>query len=166
MAAGDLGLVFAQLVDYNRIAGGDIGALQSGVLAAERLILPGGLQASLGDQEINPSCCCGLEGWREWQRVLDGGSPWLGHDPAPWVELSGDVVRVWSDGALDEAPDAFPIAFERSHFQAELDRAARQLRTFLERSVDWARSAGFADPHALCRKLDTCFAISAPHPRV
>jgi hypothetical protein len=164
MTAADIGLVFARLIDYNHIEGHDIGALQAGIIAAESLILPGGLQTSLGDQEINPSCCCGLECWREWERVLEGGSPWLGHDPAPWVELSGDVVRIWSDGGLDEAPDAFSIALERPHFQAELDRAAQELRAFLERAAAWARTAGFSDANALCRKLDTCFAISAPHP--
>jgi len=162
MTAEDIGSVFAQLVDYNRIEGQDIGALQDGIVGAERLILPGGLQASLGSDEINPSCCCGLECWREWERVLAGGSPWLGHDPAPWVESSGNLVRVWSNGALDQAPDAFSIAFERPRFEAELDRAAQELRAFLERSAEWARSAGFSDPDAVCRKFDRCFAISEP----
>lgn len=163
ITAGDIGLVIAQLVAYNRIEGHDVGTLQAGIIEAESLILPGGLQTSLGDQEINPSCCCGLECWREWERVLDGGAgPWLGHDPAPWVEVSGNVVRVWSDGAMNHASDVFSIVFERSRFRAELDRAGKELRAFLERSAAWTRSAGFSDADAVCRKLDACFAISKP----
>ena len=163
MTAGDIGLVFAQLVNYNRIEGRGIDALQAGIVEAESLILPGGLQSSCGDQEIDPGCCCGLESWREWKQVLEGRSPWLGHDPAPWVELSGSVVQVWSDGGLGEARDAFSIPFERQRFEAELDRAGKELRTFLTLSAAWAQSAGFSDVDGVCRKLDRCFAISRPH---
>jgi hypothetical protein len=94
---------------------------------------------------------------------LEGGSPWLGHDPAPWVELSGNIVLVWSDGALSEARDAFSIAFERRHFEAELERAGKDLRAFLTQSAAWAQSSGFSDVDGVCRKLDRCFAISRPH---
>jgi hypothetical protein len=147
------------LVEYNGIEGRDLAALQTAILEAESLILPGGLQASLGHQQISPSCCCGLEGWREWEDVLEGGFLWLGHDPAPWVELSSDVVRVWSDGTSD----AFAIAFERRRFERELARASEELRAFLRRANAWARTAGFGDAEAVCRKLDACFAISSPH---
>jgi hypothetical protein len=162
MAAGDIGLVFAQLVDYNRIEGQDAEALQAGIIEAESLILPGGLQTCYGKQEIDPGCCCGLEAWRDWEQVLKGGSPWLGHDPAPWVELSDNVVRVWSDGGLNEARDSFSIAFERRHFEAEFERAGKDLRAFLTQSAAWARSAGFSDVDLVSRKLDRCFAISEP----
>ena len=47
MTAGDIGLVFAQLVNYNRIEGRGIDALQAGIIEAESLILPGGLQCVL-----------------------------------------------------------------------------------------------------------------------
>jgi hypothetical protein len=162
MAAGDIGLVFAQLVDYNHIEGRDTEALQAGIIEAESLLLPGGLQASYGKQEIDPGCCCGLEAWREWEGALKGSSPWLGHDPSPWVELSGNVVRVWSDGGLNEARDAFSIAFEPRHFEAEFERAGKELRAFLTLAAAWAQSAGFSDVDAVCRKLDRCFAISGP----
>ena len=161
MSAKDIGAVFAQLVDYNRIEGPDIGTLAAGIVAAERLVLPGGLQASWRDQEINPSCCCGLENWREWDRFLSGGAqPWLGHDPAPWVEADGNLIRVWSDGGLAAAPDAFAIAFERRHIEAEIARAGQELRTFLEGATEWARSSGFSQVEAVRRKLDACFHLS------
>jgi hypothetical protein len=162
ISAEDIGLVFAQLVDYNHIEGQDTEALQTGIIEAEGLLLPGGLQTSYGNQEINPGCCCGLETWREWEQVLKGGSPWLGHDPAPWVELCGNAVRVWSDGGLNERRDAFSIAFECQHFEAEFERAGKELRAFLTLSAAWAQSAGFSDVGAICRKLDRCFAISGP----
>jgi hypothetical protein len=44
---------------------------------------------------IGPSCCCGLEGWKAWLDILTTGqSPWMGHDPAPFVELLGEQVCV------------------------------------------------------------------------
>src|SRR5262249_46397442 len=142
MSDEDIGSVFAQLVNTNRIGGQDVAALQDGIMAAERLFLPGGLQASLGERAITPGCYCGLECWRDWEDFLNGGlRPWLGHDPAPWVESAGNLVRVWSDGRpRDSAPDVFSIDFERPHLQAEVARAARELRAFLERSEAWARS--------------------------
>ena len=81
MAVGDIGLVFAQLVDYNHIEGRDAEALQTGIIEAESLILPGGLQASFGKQETNPSCCCGLENWRDWDRYWKAVHP--GSDVIP-----------------------------------------------------------------------------------
>jgi hypothetical protein len=52
---------------------------------ARGLIAPGSLRArdTAKDLEITPSCCCGLETWREWRGVIDGGAVWLGHDPTP-----------------------------------------------------------------------------------
>ncbi|WP_156313234.1 hypothetical protein [Micromonospora sp. HK10] len=43
---------------------------------------------------VTPGCCAGLEDWREWTSVLDGGQPWLGHDPGPEVEVRGALIRV------------------------------------------------------------------------
>ncbi len=64
----------------------------------ELLIMSGGLVASDGKLEIYPSCCCGLEGWREWYWVLDKtGSPWLGHDPSPWVENGDTHITIHAD---------------------------------------------------------------------
>ena len=66
-------------------------------------------------------------------------------------------MQVWSDGGLGEARDAFSIPFERQRFEAELDRAGKELCTFLTLSAAWAQSAGFSNVDGVCRKLDRCF---------
>lgn len=66
--------------------------------ARDRLLLPGGLAATVGDDTIAPSCCCGLEQWRDWEDLLHGGkSLWLGHDPTPTIERHGDRFVLWAD---------------------------------------------------------------------
>jgi hypothetical protein len=158
----EVGSIMAQLVSYNQVeAEPTVEGLLSAAIAAERLLLPGGVQASAGARKISPGCCCGLEGWREWLVCFESGqSPWLGHDPAPRIEWAGAVVRVWSDGGLDPVADAFAIEFERGQFAAELGRVERDLRGFLEVVVEWAQVVGFSDPAALCRKLDAWFRIA------
>jgi len=58
-------LVLAQLVKYNQSeAEPSVAGLLDSVIATERLLLAGGVQASFGDTAIKQSCCCGLEEWR------------------------------------------------------------------------------------------------------
>lgn len=158
----DVGSVIAQIVT-DLDAAPTIPALAASVLEAESLQLPGGLQASQEGREINPSCCCGLEGWREWLWCLESGeSPWMGHEPTPWVEWQGGVARVWSDGGMVGLPGdhAFAIQFDRECLASELDRVSRELVEFLSLVEAWAVTTGWPDPRALCRKLDSCFGIT------
>jgi hypothetical protein len=158
MSNEDVGLFFGQLVNYNNIEGDDIEALQRCLLDAADIVLPGGVLIRCGDREIDPACCCGLEDWREWEQFLRGGvSPWLGHDPFPWVERAGDVVRVWSDGGDEPAPQAFAIEFEHARFAAELRRVETVLQAFAERVGRWAADIGFSDPGAIRRKIERRF---------
>ncbi|WP_238009729.1 hypothetical protein KZZ52_08635 [Dactylosporangium sp. AC04546] len=73
---------------------------------ADMLIVHGGLR--LADRRtgavVVPGCCGGLEDWRDWLEILDGGSPWLGHDPWPKVEIDGDRARVWQDSSPLRGP--------------------------------------------------------------
>jgi hypothetical protein len=162
MTAPEVGSVMAQLVSYNQIEGEPtVDGLLSAVAAAESLVLPGGILASCGDSEIGPGCCCGLEEWREWVKCLESGqSPWMGHDPDPWVELAGEVILVWSGGGITPVANPFAVEFERGRFAAELDRVERDLRAFLPLVAEWARDGRFRDPQALCAKLDDCFNIT------
>ncbi|QLE44091.1 hypothetical protein FD723_29050 [Nostoc sp. C052] len=76
----EVGLIFAQLVQYNDLEnGGNANDVLYRVIESETLILPGGLQVkSTANELIYPSCCCGLEEWREWLEFLTTGrSPWL-----------------------------------------------------------------------------------------
>jgi hypothetical protein len=154
LSSEDTGLIFGQLVSYNSIPGHNIAELQSGLLDADALILPGGLRIRSGGREIAPACCCGLEEWPEWKKFLQNGvSPWLGHDPSAWAELAGGIVRIWSDGGLQPAPDAFAIEFERSHFETGLRHVENELCAFAERAEHWARDVGFSAPEAVRRKF-------------
>lgn len=158
MTDREIGLVFAQLINYNNLEhGGDTNNLLHQVIQAETLVLPGGLQARSADKVINPSCCCGLERWRDWLRFLKtGGSPWLGHDPSPWVEKVGGLIRVWSD----KKAKAFHIDFEPSKFEAELSKVQQDLSEFLARIEAWAGRVKFSEPNKLSRKFDECFNVS------
>ncbi|MEA5595662.1 hypothetical protein [Rivularia sp. UHCC 0363] len=159
MTDQEIGLVFAQLVDYNNISSeGDANNVLQRVIQAPSLVLPGGIQAkNTTDKVISPSCCCGLEGWREWLIFMKKGtSPWLGHDPNPWVEKVKGLVRVWSD----EGNEAFSIDFEQSKFEVELNKVQQDLNAFLARSEEWSLKVGFSSPSKLCAKFDECFNIS------
>ena len=98
-------------------------------------VAAGGLAISDGTFTVYPSCCCGLEGWRAWQRLLASGeSPWLGHNPAPWVEQVDDDFVIWADGGL-------------GRFQSGSTRFLRLSRDQLERGITSVDAAleGFAE---------------------
>jgi hypothetical protein len=103
-------------------------------------VVPGGIAACDELQEVVPSCCCGLESWRDWVQVVTGGTgPWLGHDPSPWVEVREDAVLVWPDGGLGEAnEDLHPVRFSKPEFEAALVDVDDDLRGFLRRLHVWA----------------------------
>ncbi|MFC7328003.1 hypothetical protein [Marinactinospora rubrisoli] len=76
------------------------------LLETDRLAVPGGIEVvdRVSGVRVRPGCCCGLEDWREWLTVPDGGEPWLGHGPGPRVERAGDDVRIWPDAGRGESP--------------------------------------------------------------
>jgi hypothetical protein len=164
MELAEVGSVMARLAQYNEVVtASTIADVLFGIIAAESLVLLGGLQVSCGQLAINPSCCCGLEDWREWQEYLvSGESPWMGHDPTPRLELVGNIVKAWSDSESDAAKNAFAIEFEQEAFVAELERVQRELQGFLLRVRVWAEAVGFSDPIALCRRIDSFIGISGP----
>ena len=102
-------------------------------------ILPGGLSVFHDDRLIQPGCCCGLEDWVEWERFLvDGTHPWTGHSPAPLLELAGDEVHIWPDGAMDpKLRLGTPIVFTRSGFAQAVSGAAMDLEAFLGPLGSW-----------------------------
>ncbi|MFB2970868.1 hypothetical protein ACE1CD_18000 [Aerosakkonema sp. BLCC-F183] len=162
MGYPQIGLVFAQLAQYNRIElTADRQTVLRQILKAKSLVLPGGIQVVCQKRgTISPSCCCGLESWREWIDVLKTGtSPWLGHDPSPWIEITGDVVRVWSDGGIMQVNDAFYIDISRTHFEELLRLVKRDLEGFLFCIESWAREIGFVESKELVHKFDECFSI-------
>jgi hypothetical protein len=102
-------------------------------------ILPGGFAVLGNGKTILPSCCCGLEAWREWLGVRSGaGSPWMGHDPAPLVEVHEDHIYVWSDGAIGSRPAAeSPVVFTPEQFDKALEKAVSDLEGFKVQLSSW-----------------------------
>jgi hypothetical protein len=154
-------LVVAQLAQYGH--GGDAAEDLAALVNAFPEIVPGGIAAGDELQEVFPSCCCGLETWREWQKVAtDGTGPWLGHDPSPWVEAREDAILVWPDGGLGEASEAdqHPVRFSRPQFDTALVEVEGDLRDFQIRLKAWAASVspelatGLADRFGALVRLD------------
>lgn len=115
-------------------------AFLSSLLHEEGFVAPGGLRvqdAGTGTT-LTPGCCCGLEGWRGWLEIADGGELWLGHDPTPWAEQLGDTVRLHPDG--EHAGPVIEIAC--TELPRLLAGVQRDLADFLLLVVAWAeRSA-------------------------
>ena len=107
-------------------------------------ILPGGIAVVSSDSVIMPGCCCGLDGWPEWRKVLtEGLSPWTGHDPSPVVEVVGDEIRVWSEGGMSgKRNDEQPIVFERALFAEALGQVSKDLVAFLGPLRSWLNDHG------------------------
>jgi len=114
------------------------------ILQGEELSLPGGLSVSQGDRVVLPGCCSGVEEWTEWSRCLkERTSPWMGHDPAPWLEYREEGVRVWSDGGLEgvgvgEAP--WCIETTRTELDFALRHLENDIEGFISRIRDWVRA--------------------------
>ncbi len=114
------------------------------------LIAPGGLRATDLDFELLPSCCCGLEGWRGWYGVEQGGSsPWLGHDPNPYIDCRGEAAVLWTD----DTGDGVSLTVPYDSIGHSLILVEDMLQSFVRRLERWvAREApaasGFPDAFA------------------
>jgi hypothetical protein len=163
----EIGLVFAEIAWYNQIDfSGNSEAILNRILAAKSLALAGGLQVVVeGEEKIWPSCCCGLEGWGEWQDFLKTGqTSWLGHDPSPWLEQVDGLIRIWSDGGLDgSVSGAFKIEVERSVFEQALQSVERDLLGFRYCIESWCGEVGFGRSSELAQKIERCFQIGMRH---
>jgi len=163
MNEAEISLFVMQLADYNQISlNNDLSVIIQLILAKKGLILPGGIAAISTDKEIQPSCCSGLESWREWANFLKTEqAPWWGHDPSPWVELRGETVRFWSDGGLELEParKAFYLEMSRSQFKGAIASVQADLRGFLSALGNWGMAKEIPETPALCAKIDQCFKI-------
>jgi hypothetical protein len=164
----EVGAVAWQLILYNHLSADEPLRAAS---TAKNLVLPGGLAVE-GDESllIAPSCCAGLETWREWSSVpQEGGSPWMGHDPSPWIEDKGDILRVWADGGLTAVrQDDSHVDFLRSELAFQLRRVEGDLQAFLARLESWAQARDATSASAFTTRFDQMFEITrkATRPRV
>lgn len=138
------------------------------LLAQEVLVVPGGLRPvdTVTGMAVVPGCCAGLEDWREWAQVIAGGTPWLGHDPGPEIEVVGDELRVWQHGGPDRqqsrSADA-NVVVPRLALPGLLTDVQRDLAGFLAALEAWTIRMGLEERgRALVRAVDRNFAITAP----
>lgn len=155
----DVALVVATLASYNRVAtSGSIPEVALALESEQTMVLPGGLMARSGDFEIAPSCCCGLESWREWYGVKPGGSsPWLGHGPSPWVECKSEAAVMWADGDLGDQSPKMSVSYEE--VEAARNAASDALSSFETRLSDWL-AAHAPQSQRLARRFADAFDIA------
>lgn len=130
------------------------------LLDRPQAILSGGLVATKADFRLWPGCCSGIESWRKWRSVRKGeGSPWLGHDPDPGVDTSGERAILYDDLPFSTAKRA-EVSYDE--IQAALDDTEQDLRDFLKGLEAWLMAEGVEEAADLCAKIDDWYAITAP----
>lgn len=98
-SAGDVVLFLTVLCGINEL---DINKEPNEVIKElinmDEVTLSGGIAFESQSKVILPSCCCGLEQWKEVREaVVNKKAAWLGHDPFPSIEYLDESVRIWSD---------------------------------------------------------------------
>ncbi|MER5866157.1 hypothetical protein [Kitasatospora sp. NPDC002040] len=169
LSPAETGAAMMLIVGYNDIGpepGDDfppppadpLGSFLHGMLTSEDLFVAGGLRVVDSSAEVTllPGCCCGLEGWREWHEVVDGSDwPWLGHDPQPTAERSGDTVLLTVESGLSDSP---VIELSAAELRQLLAGVERDLADFVALAAAWTSQhlPGHSVPltAALCRLLD------------
>lgn len=157
-----VGLVVYVLSWYNSVSEKIPSLSPQDIAKEESLVLPGGLAATNSVQTISPSCCAGLEDWRDWFKLLDGsGSPWLGHDPSPFVEKTDAGFIVWPDGGLGEPlpaeTDAIP--FTRSALEKALININVDLQNFRSLLNSWFITNRIDHSEAIIKNFSKSFSI-------
>lgn len=162
MTEAEIAAVVIAVARQNQIStDGDFVSICSALLKDDILILSGGIRVREQGKEILPGCCCGIEDWREQAGAFLGKEHWLGHDPAPWVEVTKDDVLIWSDGGIGGMKSAFSIKIEKQKAERISGDIQRDLKAFLGRLYDWAeRSVGPILASKLVTRLDNHWVIS------
>ncbi|MBL8558351.1 MAG: hypothetical protein JNM47_06485 [Hyphomonadaceae bacterium] len=100
----------------------------------------GGLIIRAGDFGVEPGCCGVLSDWRGWVDLAPGApTPWMGHDPAPWVETAPEVALIHADGGTenDRPVDGEHIRVSYAEIAEALAAAVGDLEGFQARLEDW-----------------------------
>lgn len=154
----DVVLIVYQLCTYG--ADAEEPLTSSALVSAFPDALPGGLAASEGEVEIYPGCCCGLEEWTTWMKLIEtGDTPWLGHDPWPWIEFVDGNVTIWADGGAGEFDrQTTPhIVTTIDALNSQLERIEPTLRGFAERLKSVLRRADVAEADAIAAGFIAAF---------
>ncbi|MDT9688212.1 hypothetical protein Q5762_07555 [Streptomyces sp. P9(2023)] len=135
-----------------------LGHFLHGLLTLDELFAPGGLRVTdtTTGVVLSPGCCNGLDERGDWPEVIDGaGWASFGHDPSPFAERVGDVVRLTVDAERQDSP---VIELPLTDLRGLIADAERDLIAFLRLAAEWAalHLCDYADPvgTALARALD------------
>ncbi|MGC4042523.1 MAG: hypothetical protein QM758_01820 [Armatimonas sp.] len=149
----EIGAVMALLMAYHRKES------LADVVAAEVLVLPGGVGVYADEELIAfPGCCCGLESWRGWESFFDTGeTPWCGHDPeSELTKKANSVTILHINGNTKKEVD---LSFQE--YRRNLITIEKSLQGFVFALEAWGYAVGFSDPRALAVKFNECFDIRA-----
>ncbi len=116
------------------------------LITFDEIALSGGIAFEDKNKVIVPSCCCGLENWRDvLEAVQSKKDIWLGHDPFPTLEYLNDSVRVWSDDYTGtfrkdlserELQKMFYIEYNRKDLIIKLHAIETDLLEFYKHSLE------------------------------
>jgi hypothetical protein len=162
MSALEIGSVVATLVRYNNSEQHATGMASPErlrtVLTGERIILPGGVMAhdDASGITITSGCCCGLEEWRVWVDFLDhGDSPWLGHDPSPYLVRHDDAIDIC---VMHGEPESeVRLSMSRSDYVRQLGMVEQQLSGAVTALRTWADTYVPDDSTALVARFVSTF---------
>jgi hypothetical protein len=135
MRLGDLAAVARALCAANRVLPrGGVDETLADLLEVPSLSLPGGIAFSMGGSRVvAPGCCAGVEGWRAWGALVEGGAaPWGGHDPFASAIVRGREVHVFSDAGSPPR-----IVVDRGEYGQLLLDVERDLLLFARRFEGW-----------------------------
>ena len=156
----------ASLCDYNRLTPQSVSEAISLVLLADTLILPGGVAMFTDGQEpLYPSCCCGLESWREWfDAIASGSSPWWGHDPTLCLEIEDGIVTVWPEGELsgNSGGESPYCRISVSDCIDQLKLITFEVTGFLDSLREWAAEIEHSRADELVRQIDRQMSLTCP----
>lgn len=169
ISVAELGSVIATLARFNAPDAATADRATLPLLAAvldrgEPLSLPGGVMAvdDTCHSTIAPGCCAGLEEWRQWVDFLDSGEPpWLGHDPAPWLNQRDANIEIC---VMAGSPETLvQHSMTRAEYVAQLVQVEQHLHGFVNALRLWA--AAVMPDHAarLVARVNEAF---GPAPRL
>lgn len=135
-----VGNVVLKLLGDQPAANLSVAAAVDRIISSANPTLSGGIEVTspLGCA-VQPGCCSGIEDRHGWYAFLETEeSPWMGHDPSPWLERCAGGVRIWSD----REGDACSIELPLEHFVRGLDSVERRLLGFGRRLAEWSPGEG------------------------
>lgn len=90
--------------------------------------------------------------------LYGGGTPWMGHDPSPLVEVLEGYVYVWSDGALGHKPESeSPLTFTSDQFDHAVRRAANDIAGFVLPLLSWLEIHAPRSAKAIVQRFKDAF---------